>query len=63
MEKPFEELLEGTDAKLEILNTEYNLESRVQAKFSDSMIVFHSHWKNCYSHMFRIIWLAAPNKV
>ena len=55
MEKPFEKLLCGTAARLQTLNTEYNLESVAQAKLGNAMLVFHSHWKNCYSHMCRII--------
>ena len=55
MEMSFEQLLKGGKAHLQPLNTEYNLDSCAQAKFSDSMLVFHSRWKNCYSHMFRVI--------
>lgn len=55
MEKPFETLLWGTAARLQTLNAEYNLGSVAQAKFGNYMLVFHSHWKNCYSHMCRII--------
>ena len=55
MEKSFEEGLKETGAVIKTLNTEYNLESRVQARFSDSMLVFHSQWKNCYAHMFQIL--------
>lgn len=60
MEKSFEEGLKETGAVLKTLNTEYNLESRVQAKFSDSLLVFHSHWKNCYAHMFHILPSGIP---
>lgn len=55
METSFEQLLKGGKAHLQPLNTEYNLESCAQAKFSDAMLVFHSRWKNCYSHMFRVL--------
>ena len=55
IEKPFETLLWGTAARLQTLNAEYNLGSVAQAKFGNYMLVFHSHWKNCYSHMRRII--------
>lgn len=55
MEISFEHLLKGAKADLQSLNTEYDLESRAQAKFNDSVLVFHSRWNNCYSHMFRII--------
>ena len=55
METSFEELLKDTGANLQSLHAEYNLESRAQVKFSDSVLVFHSLWKNCYSHMFRVI--------
>lgn len=26
-----------------------------QAKFNNSMLVFHSHWKNCYSHILKVL--------
>ena len=55
MEAPFEETLKDTGAKLQILHTEYNLESMVQAKFHDAMLVFHSHWENCYSHILKVL--------
>lgn len=55
MEQSFEELLGDAGAGLCPLHTEYDLESRARAKFSDSLLVFHSLWKNCYSHMFRIV--------
>lgn len=60
MEKSFEEGLKETGAILKTLHTEYNLESRVQARFSDSLLVFHSHWKNCYAHMFHILPSGIP---
>lgn len=55
MKKPFETLLWGTAARLQTLNAEYNLGSVAQAKFGNYMLVYHSHWKNCYLHMCRII--------
>ena len=33
----------------------YNLESMVQAKFQESLLVFHSHWENCYSHILKVL--------
>lgn len=55
MENSFEQLLSKSEADLQTLPAEYNLESRARAKFSNSVLVFHSLWKNCYSHMFRVI--------
>lgn len=55
MEVPFEEMLKDSGAKLQTLHTEYNLESMAQAKFNNSMLVFHSHWKNCYSHILKVL--------
>lgn len=55
MEASFEEMLKGSGANLQALHTEYNLESMAQAKFNDSMLVFHSHWKNCYSHILKVL--------
>ena len=37
------------------LHTEYNRESMVQAKFQESLLVFHSHWENCYSHILKVL--------
>ena len=55
MEASFEEMLKDTGAILQDLHTEYNLESMVQAKFQDSLLVFHSHWTNCYSHILKVL--------
>ena len=48
-------MLKGSGANLQALHTEYNLESMAQAKFNDSVLVFHSHWKNCYSHILKVL--------
>lgn len=55
MEASFEEMLKDTGAKMQDLHTEYNLESMVQAKFQESLLVFHSHWENCYSHILKVL--------
>lgn len=55
MESPFEQLLSGCRADLQVIPAEYNLEFRAQAKFRNSVLVFHSLWKNCYSHMFQVV--------
>lgn len=55
MESSFEEMLRGSGAMMQTLHTEYNLESMVQAKFHDAMLVFHSHWENCYSHILKVL--------
>ena len=55
METSFEEMLKDTGAKLQELHTEYNLESMIQAKFHDSLLVFHRHWENCYSHILKVL--------
>lgn len=55
MELPFEQLLSGCKANLQVIPAEYNLEFRAQAKFKNAVLVFHSLWKNCYSHMFQVI--------
>ena len=55
IEASFEEMLKDTGAKMQDLHTEYNLESMVQAKFQESLLVFHSHWENCYSHILKVL--------
>ena len=55
MKYPFEQMLAEAGAKLKIIDSEYNLESRAQARFEDELLVFHSLWKNNYEHMFRIV--------
>ena len=55
MELPFEKLLAGCNADLQVILAEYTMESRAQAKFRNSLLVFHSLWTNCYSHMFQVI--------
>lgn len=55
MKYPFEQMLAEAGANLKIIDSEYNLESRAQAKFGDELLVFHSLWKQNYEHMFRIV--------
>lgn len=55
MKYPFEQMLEESGANLKIIDSEYDLESRAQARFEDELLVFHSLWRNNYEHMFRIV--------
>lgn len=55
MEKPFQKFLSSANSNLQVMPSEYTMESRVQARFKNSILIFHSLWKSCYSQMFKIV--------
>lgn len=55
MEKSFKDNLSKSKARLEVIDSDYNLNSRIKAKTNNSIIVFHSKWEDCYKGLFKVI--------
>lgn len=55
LEVPFNKGLYKSKARLNIINSEYDLQSRFKAKINDEVLVFHHLWENCYKDSFKVI--------
>ena len=55
METSFEEMLKDCSADLKTINSEYTLDIKANAKFNDSIIVFHKLWTDSYASFLKVI--------
>ena len=54
MKYPFKDMLKGY-GNLKIIDSEYTFNIRANAKFEDSILVFHSLWSNSYTSILKVV--------
>ncbi len=54
MEYPFKDMLKDC-GNLKTIDSEYNFNIRANAKFNDSILVFHSLWSNSYTSILKVV--------